>query len=121
MIHCTTCASIGRCEDAVRNGYVIKCIHFGELSRQTSFTISDPEETCKNCKYYHDILVSDDGFHIHDYCSAWMAQIPNHIIFDRLELDKGYDDIECGLARCWAFKARPDSIQTKFPKNDAEI
>ena len=47
MIHCTTCASIGRCEEAVRNGYVIKCIHFGELSRQTSFTISDPEETCK--------------------------------------------------------------------------
>lgn len=37
MIHCTTCASIGRCEDAVRNGYVIKCIHFGELSRQASF------------------------------------------------------------------------------------
>lgn len=116
MIHCTTCASIGRCEDAIRNGSLVRCPYFGDLSKQVASQTNGSEETCKNCRYHHDTLVGDGEFHIHDYCSVWKTQIPNHIIFDRLELEKGYDDIECGLAKCWAFKMKDGDILTKFPK-----
>lgn len=111
-IQCNNCTALTRCSDAAKSGHVIRCPFFEELSTVV---------TCKNCAFHHDTLEGDGGFHLHDYCSVWMARIPNSIIFDRLGLDKGYDDIECGLARCWAFKAKPDNIQTKFPKNDAEI
>lgn len=54
MIHCATCASIGRCEDAIRNGNLVRCPYFGDLSRQVAPQTNGSEETCKNCKYHHD-------------------------------------------------------------------
>lgn len=61
MIHCATCASIGRCEDAIRNGNLVRCPYFGDLSRQVAPQTNGSEETCKNCKYHHDTLVGDEG------------------------------------------------------------
>lgn len=107
---CYSCTALTKCIDDAKSGRVVKCPFFGELSAVI---------TCRNCTFYHDTLEGDDGFHLHDYCSIWKAQIPNSIIFDRLGLDHGYDDIECGLARCWAFEMENGNIQTKFPKNDS--
>lgn len=117
MDHCITCASTRKCKDALKNGHLIWCPYFGDLSKLATLSNHDSGETCRNCKHYHDTLEGEGGFHIHDYCDAWMAQIPNSIIFDRLGLDNGYDDIECGLAGCRAFKRKDGSIQTKFLKS----
>lgn len=66
-------------------------------------------ETCYNCLNYKATLVSpeNDGYHIHNWCSVWKAQIPSNIVFNRMGLDSGYDDIECGYTKCHAFLSKP--------------
>lgn len=54
-------------------------------------------------------------YHLHDYCIMWQRQIPRTEIFDRLEFECGYDDIESGFANCWAFEQKDGEIQTEFP------
>ena len=68
------------------------------------------KKTCRNCAHYSDTLYSDDGSfnHIHDYCWVWQRCIPSDVMFDRLDCKSGFDDIECGIAECWAFEPRTD-------------
>lgn len=75
-------------------------------------------KTCINCKHYDRILKdpdSDDHIHIHDYCSLFKADIPNKVIFDKLQCIDGYNDIECGIAGCWAFSATKGQKRAVFP------
>lgn len=79
-------------------------------------------ETCINCKFYCSTLSDDKSdYHIHDYCRIWKTQIPDGIIFDRENCVSGYTDIECGIAKCWAFFPKDGAKQESFPNiNDNE-
>lgn len=74
-------------------------------------------KTCMNCEH-HCSTMSDSrtDFHIHDYCTVWRTQIPDCVIFDREGYIAGYSDIEYGLAGCWAFEPRQNTLINKFPE-----
>ena len=73
--------------------------------------------TCVNCQSYHGRIEDPEtGFHIHDYCSLFKAQIPSTVIFDRMGYVEGFDDIECGIAVCWGFSPKDGNLVEKFPK-----
>lgn len=75
--------------------------------------IPTEQKTCFNCKHYHSTLSGRDHFHIHDYCDVWMTTIPSSVIFDRFENACGYDDLERGIAGCWAFESREALFENK--------
>ena len=73
-------------------------------------------KTCINCRYYHGTLIDPNSdFHFHDYCSLFRTVIPSEVIFDREDCVAGYNDIECGLAVCWAFEPKKGKLQKDFP------
>ena len=67
-------------------------------------------KTCNNCKnFVATITTLHDGkevYHDHQYCSAWGTTIPYHIYLDDTldTIDVLWDDIECGIAKCWLFE-----------------
>lgn len=83
------------------------------------------KETCANCCYYIATLGDNESsFHIHDYCTVWKTEIPRFTILDRnmTEEDEDklmFDDIECGIAKCWCFEPVEDeNIKTYFYRNN---
>lgn len=65
-------------------------------------------KTCKNCKYYIDILQSDStDFRIHNYCEVWNSQIPAWYSND-LFSHCSYNDIDNHIACCWCWKSKKE-------------
>lgn len=82
---------------------------------------NEMRKTCANCYYYHGTvgdLSPDKDWHFHDYCDLWKREIPSYTIFDRRGCRAGYDDIECGLAYCWAYEEADKEYPLEFKNMD---
>lgn len=112
---CPQCPNLPQCAKSFSSGAEINCRNFSGLSALLRELPKSSVRTCRNCACYHPTMCGTGDFHIHDYCSLWGKQIPGFVIFDRLEFESGYDDIESGLACCWAFQKKDGEIQTEFP------
>lgn len=74
-------------------------------------------ETCANCRYYCSTLAdTESDYHIHDWCKVWKTCIPSDVW---QYCDEGcyWDDIECGLVKCHAFKPGEERLTLETAEN----
>lgn len=117
---CSMCKTSSQCAEAARLGMTVRCMFFSEIlemvKRQSLSVVKSTEvrRTCYNCTHHHGNLSDDTCYHIHDYCDVWRTEIPSTVVFDKLGFQTGFDDLECGIAHCWAFDPKKDGIVSSF-------